>query len=121
MHPCPAKGLPASTGCAYEQKYDGFRALVTKAGQTVRIFSRSSRDIAGSFPELVADLLASPRDFTIDGELVVCDELGHPQFDLVTRRALMTKKISIEAGVSAQPAAVMAFDLLEIDGLDQRR
>ena len=120
MHPCPVKALPTSPGWLYELKYDGFRVLVSKVGQTVRLCSRNGRDMAGSFPELVADLQASGRDFTIDGELVVVDHHGHPQFERLRRRALRSRRISVKAASLMHPAAIFAFDLLEIDGLDER-
>ena len=61
MHPCPAKALPTSPGWIYEWKYNGFRVLVSKVGRTVRLCSRNGRDMAGSFPEVVADLQVRSR------------------------------------------------------------
>lgn len=49
--------------------------------ERVRLESRNGRDMAASFPEVVEALRAIPCDLVIDGELVICDERGRPQFE----------------------------------------
>jgi ATP-dependent DNA ligase len=48
------------------------------------------------------------------------DERGHPAFDRLIRRSRLKKRISIEHGARTDPAALFAFDLLELEGKDVR-
>ena len=48
--------LFSSPGWIYELKYDGFRCLVSKHGDVVRLESRKGRDMSALFPELVAEV-----------------------------------------------------------------
>src|SRR5580765_2372108 len=49
--------LPLGDGWRYEPKWDGFRAIVTRDADGVRIDSRGDRPLGRYFPELV-ELLA---------------------------------------------------------------
>jgi ATP-dependent DNA ligase len=51
--------------------YDGFRVLITKHGDTVRLDSRNGLNKAYCFPELVAEIRPIPHDSVADGELVI--------------------------------------------------
>lgn len=70
--------VPADAGAwSYEPKWDGFRALVFRDGDAVVLLSRSGKDLARYFPEVldaVRDELA-PR-CVLDGEIVVPREIG---------------------------------------------
>lgn len=76
--------------------------------------------MAAAFPELVEDLRRVDVDVAIDGELVVLDELGRPQFGEVSRRALMRSDVRIREAARSAPSALMAFDLLHAHGDDHR-
>ena len=52
--------LFSAPGWIYELKYDGFRCLVCKHGDVVRLESRNGRDMSALFPELVAEILPIP-------------------------------------------------------------
>jgi ATP-dependent DNA ligase len=62
---------------SYEPKWDGFRALVFRDGDEVVLLSRSGKDLARYFPELLVALRAeiAPR-CVLDGEIVVPREIG---------------------------------------------
>jgi bifunctional non-homologous end joining protein LigD len=121
MYATPVKALPESPRWIHELKYDGFRVLASKGGGQVRLCLCNGRDIARSFPEIVADMLAIGRDLTIDGDLVICDGRGHPQFERLRRRALLTGTIAVAYAALDAPASIFAFDLLELDGVDCRQ
>jgi bifunctional non-homologous end joining protein LigD len=121
MHATPVKAPPESPRWIHELKYDGFRVLASRSGRHVRLCSSTGRDIARSFPEIVADMLAIGRDFTIDGDLVICDRRGHPQFERLRQRALMAETIDVTYAAIESPASILAFDLLELDGVDYRQ
>jgi ATP-dependent DNA ligase len=106
-------------GYRYEPKWDGFRAVVARAGGRVEMISRHGRPLARYFPELVeAVLRLDDEDVTIDGEIVLGTERG---FDFA---ALMTRLHPAESRVrrlSAEtPASFVAFDLLWRAGTDLR-
>ena len=104
----------------YELKYDGLRCLVSKRGDVVRLDSRSGRDMSAAFPELVNELAPIPHDFVIDGELVVLDAQGRPQWDRVKARQVIRNPARVRRAASEEPAAIFAFDLLWLNGADFR-
>ena len=107
-------------GWLFELKYDGFRVLAIHQGETRRVLSRRGNDLSGCFPEIVACLGALP-ELVLDGELVVLDERGKPQFERLRRRALLKKPTSVEQAAQSEPAAIFAFDLLVLRGRDMRK
>lgn len=101
------KELPTGEEWAYEQKLDGFRALVFVDGDDVYVQSRGGKALARYFPELSF----APGRYVLDGELVIRDAEGRVEFDALQSRihpaesriALLAREI---------PAAYVAFDLL---------
>jgi ATP-dependent DNA ligase len=101
------KELPVGEEWAYEQKLDGFRAIVFVDGIDAYIQSRSGKALARYFPELK---FPTGR-YVLDGELVIRDADGNLEFDALQSRihpaesriALLAKEI---------PADYVAFDLL---------
>jgi ATP-dependent DNA ligase len=101
------KQLPEGEEWAYEQKLDGFRAIVFVDGDAAYIQSRGGKDLTRYFPELSFD----PGRYVLDGELVIRDSGGKLEFDALQERihpaasriALLSKEI---------PAGYIAFDLL---------
>ena len=106
-------------GWIFELKYDGFRVLAMRSGMEMRLLSRRGNDLARWFPEIVACVRELPN-VVLDGELVVLDEKGKPEFERLSRRARTRNPISIEAATRSDPAAVFAFDLLSLRGKDVR-
>lgn len=111
--------LPEGEGWLYEPKWDGFRAIVFREGESVYIQSRDRRPLDRYFPELREPLLAMlPDACVLDGELVVArgDRLD---FDALQLRlhpaASRVKKLAAET-----PASFIAFDLLALGGEDLR-
>jgi ATP-dependent DNA ligase len=101
------KELPLGEEWAYEQKLDGFRAIVFVDGEKSYIQSRGGKELARYFPEL-----SFPAGrYVLDGELVIRDAEGNIEFDALQSRihpaesriTLLSKEI---------PAGLVAFDLL---------
>lgn len=101
------KALPEGEEWAYEQKLDGFRAIVFVDGGESYIQSRGGKALSRYFPEL-----SFPGGrYVLDGELVIRDAEGNLEFDALQSRihpaesriALLAREI---------PAAFVAFDLL---------
>jgi DNA ligase-1 len=100
-----------------EWKYDGMRAqLVRRDGQSW-IWSRGEDLITDRFPELAA--LPLPDGVVLDGEILVWrDGDGPAPFaDLQTRIARKTVSTKLLADA---PVVLVAYDLLERDGVDLR-
>ena len=113
--------LFSAPGWIFELKYDGFRCLVRKHGDVVRLESRGGRDMSDRYPELVSDIRPIPHDFVADGELVVLDGQGRPQWDRLHKRNAIRDRDRIQRVAVSDPAAIFAFDLLWLNGADFRR
>lgn len=112
--------LFSAPGWLFELKYDGFRCLISKSRNVVRLESRNGRDMSACFPALIAEIEPIPHDFVADAELVVLDEQGRPQWDQLKRRHVIKKSDRIQRAAAEAPAALFAFDLLWLNGADLR-
>jgi ATP-dependent DNA ligase len=103
----------------YEPKWDGFRALVFRAGADLLIQSRDLRPLDRYFPELHEALLAAlPDGCVVDGEIVIATPRGL-DFDALQLRlhpaASRVAKLAAET-----PSSFVAFDILAAGGRDIR-
>ena len=79
-------GLPSDEGWLFEPKWDGFRALVFRDGDTLYTQSRDLKPLDRYFPELAAPLLASlPERCVLDGEIVIARD-GSLDFEALLLR-----------------------------------
>jgi ATP-dependent DNA ligase len=108
------KELPEGDEWAYEQKLDGFRAIVFVDGDDAYIQSRGGKDLTRYFPELSF----APGRYVLDGELVIRDAEGNVEFDSLQER-IHPAASRIELLSREIPARYIAFDLLaeEEEGL----
>ncbi len=101
------KELPLGEEWAYEQKLDGFRAIVFVDGGETYIQSRGGKELARYFPELSF----APGRYVLDGELVIRDPDGNLEFDALQSRIHPAEsRISLLA--EEIPADYVVFDLL---------
>jgi len=113
--PClatPVTKPPTGRDWIAEIKYDGYRIQAHIASGQVRLLTRSGHDWTeklGSLPTELADLPVASA--IIDGEAIVENADGVPDFHALQRE--------IKKGAAAR-IALMAFDLLELDGMDMR-
>jgi bifunctional non-homologous end joining protein LigD len=90
----------------FELKYDGFRAVAHVTPEQCQLVSRRANTYK-SFRGLCASLGSLNCQAVLDGEIVILDHTGRPQFyDLLRRRG--------------EPIFYV-FDLLMLDGRDLRR
>ena len=102
-------GPPAGTDWVHEIKHDGYRLIVRRDGDTVRLFTRRGYDRSGRYPAIArAAAKLRAKSFTMDGEAAVCGPDGIAVFAALHRRRTVTE------------AMLYAFDLLELDGADLR-
>jgi ATP-dependent DNA ligase len=101
------KELPRGEEWAYEQKLDGFRAIVFVDGDDTYIQSRSGKALSRYFPELGF----APGRYVLDGELVIRDAEGNLEFDALQSR-IHPAESRIELLSKEIPTDYVAFDLL---------
>jgi ATP-dependent DNA ligase len=112
--------LPRGAEWQYEPKWDGFRCLLIRSGDHVRMQSKSGRDLARYFPEVVIVAKGvGETQFTLDGELVIPVGERFSFDDLLQRihpAASRIKRLADET-----PAVFLAFDLLRSGANDLLR
>lgn len=98
-------------GFIYEPKLDGIRALLYVEDEAATLISRNDKVITPAYPEL-ADLGGSiTGNCVIDGEIVLYDSTGNPDF-----HALVSRHHRGRPPRNARPVSFAAFDLLQING-----
>lgn len=111
MEARPAAKIPTGADWLYEPKWDGFRCIAFRDGQTIALQSKSGQPLERYFPEVVDALRDLPAtSFVLDGELAI--ENGERlDFDALLQRihpaASRVKKLSMET-----PARYYLFDIL---------
>jgi bifunctional non-homologous end joining protein LigD len=106
-------------GWLFELKYDGIRAMVSVAGDLVRITGRRGSDETARYPESPAIRAGiRARQAIVDGELVVLDADGRPSFERMQQRINVVRDTDVRRAAAEHPATFIAFDLLELEGRD---
>lgn len=77
--------IPDEGDWQFEKKYDGFRILVLKIDKEIKLLSRNRKIMNQKFPSLTAVWKDHPRDFCLDGELVIEDKAGKSHFQLLQK------------------------------------
>ncbi|WP_343908149.1 ATP-dependent DNA ligase [Nocardioides aquiterrae] len=101
----------AGSPVAVDQKLDGIRIQVHRAGAEVVVATRSLEDITARLPEVVEVARSLPASsFVLDGEALLVDEAGRPRpFQETASRTAMGE------GLAVTP---YFFDVLHLDGED---
>jgi ATP-dependent DNA ligase len=106
--------IPAGENWEYEPKWDGFRCLAFRDGETVELQSKSGQPLERYFPEIVATLLKlKATKFVLDGELVIPVKDGLSFDDLLQRIHPAASRVAKLA--QQTPAQFVVFDLLVDD------
>lgn len=118
----PLEGGPETLGepaqWQVEWKWDGIRSqMIRRRGQTF-LWSRGEELVTERFPELAESAALLPDGTVIDGEILPWQNgrpLGFAQLQRRIGRKKLGPKIFTEV-----PVVLVAYDLLELDGLDVR-
>jgi bifunctional non-homologous end joining protein LigD len=107
--PTRAEKPPVGPDWIHEIKHDGYRLIVRKKDDRVRLFTRRGYDWSDRFP-LIRNAVAGLRQngLVLDGEAVCCDPDGTANFEKLHSQAHNDR------------AFLYAFDLLELGGVDLR-
>jgi bifunctional non-homologous end joining protein LigD len=89
----------------YEIKWDGYRIIAYVNKGKVRMDSRSALDYTKKYPPVVTALKALQHDVVLDGEVVVFNEEGLPDFDALQK-----------FNRHDTPISYCVFDILWLDG-----
>ena len=108
-------------GWLFELKLDGYRLLASKSKGDVLLLTRNGNDYTSVFPEIARAVKALPFDeCIIDGEVVVMDAQGRPNFSRLQKRGRLTSAIDIKRAAVELPATFFAFDLIAFEDFDLR-
>jgi ATP-dependent DNA ligase len=103
--------IPRGDGWQYEPKWDGFRCLTFREGDSIELQSKAGQPLARYFPEVVENVCGlGARRFVLDGEIVIPVEKRLSFDDLLQRihpAESRVRKLSREL-----PALYLVFDLL---------
>ena len=100
----------------FEIKWDGIRALAFFGDDAVRLQGRKLGDSSERYPEITAALEKLPGEGILDGEIVVLDPDGKPDFQRVLAREQTASRDAALVKARQHPAVYVAFDLLYRDG-----
>ena len=102
-----------------EWKWDGIRLQLIRRGGRVLLWSRGGEIVTYQFPEIVAAAEGVPDGTVLDGEALAWRD-GAPLPFLQLQRRLGRKKVGPKLRGEV-PVALLAYDLLEEDGVDLRQ
>jgi DNA ligase-1 len=103
-----------------EWKYDGIRAQLVRRDGGCWLWSRGEELIADAFPEIVQLGALLPEGTVLDGELLVWDEAAAQPAPFARLQTRIARKRLTARLLQQAPAVLIAYDLLEADGVDLR-
>jgi DNA ligase 1 len=99
-----------------ELKLDGARIQVHKAGDDVKVFSRTLREVTGAVPEVVDIVRALPaREIILDGEVIALRPDATPEPFQVTMQRF-GRRLDVDRLRREMPLTPFFFDALYLDG-----
>jgi bifunctional non-homologous end joining protein LigD len=98
------------TGWIFEIKWDGYRALAEVDHGEVKLYSRNHKSFVECYAEVVDTLKMLDCQAVFDGEIVVVDDKGYSQFQLLQNYPKTGQGLLL----------YYVFDLLELNGQDLR-
>ena len=110
-----------SSEWVFEVKWDGVRAILflNKEEQILELKSRNDKLITHRYPELLSPLKSAincKESAILDGEIVILDQKGFPDFQEHQRRMNVDHPKDIERLAKEIPSTYYFFDILYIDG-----
>jgi bifunctional non-homologous end joining protein LigD len=110
----------SASGWLFEIKYDGFRMFAGRHRGRPRLRYRRGADATGAFPEIAAALGSLPeREVVLDGEVVILDPSGRPNFQRLQRR-FQGRRLEAARAARGRPATLFLFDVLLVGERDTR-
>jgi ATP-dependent DNA ligase len=114
-----ARELPVEQDMLYEPKWDGFRCIVFRDGDSVELGSRNEKPLTRYFPELLEPMRSYlPDKCVLDGEIVIASG-GGLDFDALLQRVHPAES-RVRLLAETTPASFVAFDVLGLGDRDLR-
>ncbi len=104
----------------FEWKYDGIRIQVIKRSGNLSLWTRGQELVNKSFPELVEKMSNIKDDFVLDGELLVWNFKDQVAMDFSFMQKRINRKSPTKSIQKKYPIIFIAYDLLELNGMDKR-
>lgn len=106
----------------YELKLDGIRCLAYLDKNKTILYNRHGKEITYTYPELSSIHKQVKEKCILDGELVVLNNDGSPNFFALQKRSLLNDKFKIEIESEKTKVNFVAYDIIyfknkEITGL----
>jgi bifunctional non-homologous end joining protein LigD len=92
----------------FEIKWDGYRAIAERNKKDTLLYSRNGLNFKPLYPAVVEALKKIPADTVLDGEIVVLDDEGKPDFQFLQHYSENQQR----------PIQYCVFDLLKLKGKD---
>ena len=106
-----ATEIPTGPEWEYEPKWDGFRCIVFRDGNSVELQSKAGKPLTRYFPEIVDAIeKVKAKQFVLDGELIIPRKAKLSFDDLLQRIHPAASRIAKLAAET--PAKYVVFDLL---------
>ncbi len=97
-------------GWSFEVKWDGYRVIAEIQKKNVKLYSRNGKSFNKLFSSIAEALRAISEDVILDGEVVVLNDKGRSDFQLLQNYAR----------TGAGNLVYYVFDILYLDGRDLR-
>ena len=104
----------------FEPKLDGTRAMAIKEDGEIKLINRRGYNIRRRYPELNIESSLDCNRCMVDGEIIVYNSQGLPDFHLLQSRDLVDSTTDIKIRAELYPATYVIFDILEKDSEDLR-
>lgn len=98
----------SSKDWVFELKWDGYRAVAETGVKPVKFYSRNGLSFAGRYPAVYQELQSMREKMVLDGEIVVFNENGQPDF----------QKLQLYSENTHLPIVYYVFDILRYKGKD---
>ncbi len=92
----------------FEIKWDGYRAVTEKTDNEILLYSRNGLNFLNTYPIVAHQLRNITADVVLDGEIVVLNDEGNPDFQLLQHYSENQDR----------PIHYYIFDLLKLNGHD---
>lgn len=100
----------------FEIKFDGTRAICYFKNNKINLINRRNNNITHRFPEFKQFVNLIKTECILDGEIIVYNKRGLPDFNLLQSRDQLDKAFLIEIRSKELPATYIVFDILERNG-----
>lgn len=109
-----AVGNPA----IFEYKLDGFRVVISKNKEGIKLFTRRMEDVTRQFPDVVEAVKKNVKgkEFVLDSEVVGYDKISKKYLPFQSISQRIKRKYDIEEMVKRFPVEVNVFDVLYYEG-----